>query len=94
MLINGIIWYKKVVEKLAWKHEVSTEEVEEVFAGQPRYEFVQQGRYEGENLYAACGQTNAGRYLSVFFIYKTTREALVVSAREMSIRERKRYAKK
>ena len=48
----------------------------------------------GENLYAALGQTDAGRYLIVFFVYKTTREALLISARDMSKKERRQYEKR
>jgi uncharacterized DUF497 family protein len=51
------------------------------------------GDVEGEDLYAAFGRTQVGRYLTVFFIYKTTREALVVSARDMTRKERKTYGK-
>jgi len=40
------------------------------------------------------GQTKAGRYLVVFFVYKKTREALVLSARDMDRKERKHYERK
>ena len=46
---------------------------------------------EGENLYTALGQTEDGRYLIVFFIHKATNEALVISAREMTKKERRSY---
>ena len=42
----------------------------------------------------ALGQTDAGRYLAVLFIYKKTKEALVLSARDMADKERKLYGKK
>lgn len=48
----------------------------------------------GEDLYAAVGRTDVGRPLIVFFIYKQTREALVVSAREPTRKEQRRYGKK
>jgi uncharacterized DUF497 family protein len=38
------------------------------------------------------GQTDAGRGLAVFFIYKSGGKALIISARDMSDRERKNYA--
>jgi uncharacterized protein len=44
--------------------------------------------------YVALGRTEAGRYLSVLFIYKLTREALILSARDMARKERKIYGKK
>lgn len=94
MKITGIIWLRTVVDKLQWKHHVTTDEVEEVFKQSPRYRFIEKGEVEGEDLYIALGRTEAGRYLIVHFIRKTTAEALVVSARDMTGRERKLYGKK
>jgi uncharacterized DUF497 family protein len=47
----------------------------------------------GENVYRALGQTDGGRYLAVFFIYKRDRKALPISARDMDGKERKGYGK-
>lgn len=94
MKIRGIIWLRNIVDKLAWKHNVKTEEVEGVFNRMPHYRFIENGDVEGENLYAALGRTEAGRYLIVFFIHKTTDEALIISARDMTRRERKIHARK
>jgi uncharacterized DUF497 family protein len=91
MKVTGIIWLRDVVDKLSWKHNVTTDEVEEIFSSSPRYRFIESGDVEGENLYAALGQTEAGRYLVVYFIHKKTGEALVISARDMTRRERKTY---
>ena len=44
---------------------------------------VQKGHVPGEDLYAACGQTNSGRYLIIFFIYKPSHKTLIISARDM-----------
>jgi len=52
------------------------------------------GPIAGEDLYYAYGRTDDGRNLLVVFIYKSNREALVISARDMDSKERKRYAKK
>jgi len=94
MKIDGVIWLRDIVDKLAWKHQVTTDEVEEVFSRQPRYRLIENGEVEGEDLYTALGQTEAGRYLTVYFIRKATNEALVISARDMTKAERKRYGKK
>ena len=95
MRIGGILWLEAIVDKLASKHHVTTEEVEEVLAGQPKFRFVEQGHRFGENVYAAFGRTRAGRRLLVFFVHKPrTREALILSAREPSVRERRFYEKK
>lgn len=93
MKITGIIWLRDVVDKLLRKHNVTTNEVEEVFGHAPHYRFIETGDVEGEDLYAALGQTEAGRYLIVYFLHKATGRALVISARDMTKKERKAYAK-
>jgi uncharacterized DUF497 family protein len=92
--IEGIVWLRDIVSKIAFKHHVETHEVEEVFHGKPEFRLVQRGRRTGENVYLALGQTDSGRYLSVLFIYKKTQEALILSARDMAQRERKYYGRK
>jgi uncharacterized DUF497 family protein len=94
MRIEGIIWLRDVVDKLALKHQVETYEVEQIFGNRPQFRFVEKGRRQGEDVYLALGQTEAGRYLAVLFIHKATREALVLSARDMAGKERKSYGKK
>jgi uncharacterized DUF497 family protein len=92
--ITGIIWLRNVINKLAQKHQVDQAEVEEVFRNRPRFQRVARGDVAGEDLYSAMGQTDTGRYLIVFFIYKRSREALVISARDMSSKERRHYGRK
>ena len=65
MRIESIIWLPNIVNKLDWKHNVATEEVEEIF-----------------------------HYLIIFFIYKPSHKALIISARDMDKKERRRYEKK
>jgi len=55
---------------------------------------IEKGKIKGEDLYVALGRTDAGRYLVVFFIMKTSKEALIVTARDMTEKERRRYEKK
>lgn len=94
MNIEGIIWLRTVIDKLAFKHHVESYEVEELFSGKPKFRFVGKGEREGENVYMALGQTEAGRYLTVLFIFKKTKEALILSARDMAEKERKMYGRK
>lgn len=94
MNIEGIIWLRTVVDKLAFKHHVETDEVEEIFTGKPKFRFIEKGEREGENVYMALGQTESGRYLTVLFIHKKTKEALILSARDMADKERKMYGRK
>lgn len=94
MKINKIVWLEPVVDKLASKHHVVPSEVEEVLKKSRHFFFVEEGDYQGEDVYVAMGQTRTGRYLAVFFIYKKNREALVLSARDMTHKEVRRYGKK
>jgi len=93
MKIVGFIWLEEIVEKLDAKHQVTTDETEQVFDNQPQVKRMNKGHFRGEDVYRAFGQTDAGRYLVVFFIYKTSREALILSARDMDDKERKSYAR-
>jgi len=94
MIIEGFVWLADVVDKLESKHAVAKTEVEDVFRDLPVFNRIERGDVKGEDLYRALGKTDSGRYLAVFFIYKTTREALVISARDMTKKERKQYAKR
>jgi len=89
--IEEIVWLEEIVEKLWRKHQVETQEVTEVLDGRPKIRFVEKGYRPGEDLYLALGRTEAGRYLSVFFVYKPDRRALVISARGMTPSERGHY---
>ena len=94
MEILGLIWLPEVVGKIETKHQVTVVEVEELFQGSPRVFFVEEGDYLGEDLYLALGRSAAGRYLMVVFLHKKTGEALVISARDMAAKERRRYEQK
>ena len=94
MYIDDFIWLSDIVEKLAVKHDVTPDEAEEVFFNRPRYRFVESGHRQGEDVYSASGSTDAGRYLIVFFIRKPGNVALILSARDMDDRERRRYEHK
>ena len=93
MRITGIIWLQKIIDKLAKKHHLTQDEVEEVFINNPQYRFVERGKIEGENVYAAYGRTDASRYVTVIFIRKFGNRALVISARDMTKQERRQYGK-
>ena len=92
--ITGYIWREDVVDKLAWKHRIWIEEVVQVFQNNSRVERLERGHRPGEDLYVALGQTDAGRYLAVFFIHKRDGRALINTARDMTRKERRRYGKK
>lgn len=94
MNIDGFIWLEDIVEKLWQKHHVGENEVEELFDNSPHFRFVENGHRDGENVYAALGQTSGGRYLIVFFVYKQNKHALIVSARDMTTSERRQYERR
>lgn len=91
MRINDFIWLPDVLDKIEAKHHVLQGEVEEVFFNKPRFRFVESGYRFGDDIYAALGQTDAGRYLIVFFIHKAGHVALIISARDMDRKERRCY---
>ena len=93
MKISRIIWLEDIVEKLLWKHDVEEDEIIEVLDNKPKFIRKETGYKEGEDVYAAFGKTNTGRLLSVFFVYTKDQRAIIVSARDMTINERKKYVR-
>ena len=94
MKIENFIWLRDIIDKLTFKHQVDTSEVEEVFDNRPKIRFVQKGDCKGEDVYIALGRSEAGRYLAIIFVHKKNNDALIVSARDMAKKERKQYERK
>jgi uncharacterized DUF497 family protein len=92
--IVDFIWLDEIVLKLERKHAVRPEEVVEVFDSEPLLQRMEKGERPGEDVYAAFGRSAAGRYLAVFFLYKKDHRALIVSARQMTQRERQKYERR
>ena len=65
-----------------------------MFENRPKFRFLEKGERAGEDVYVALGQSDAGRYLAVMFIYKRSKDALILSARTMARKERRLYGKK
>jgi hypothetical protein len=91
MYVADVIWLPAIIDKLALKHHVSPGEVEEILFDTPIFRKAQKGHVPGEDVYSAQGQCESGRYLIVFFIYKLSQEALILSARDMDDKERRHY---
>ena len=86
---------ESIEDKLASKHGVTVKEARQVLTNDPRIRFAEKGHEEGKDVYASFGQTLGGRYLAVFFIYEPeAARAVIISARDMSRKERKAYGKK
>jgi uncharacterized protein len=94
MRITHIIWLPEIEDKLARKHHLSVLEVEEALYSDPQIRFVEKGHREDEDLYAAYGRTEEGRYILVYFILKQTNEALIISARDMDRKEQRLYERR
>lgn len=94
MNISGIVWLDDIIDKLAQKHGVDADEVEELLSCAPRFRFVAKGNRPDEDVYMATGQTASGRYLIVLFIHKLNGDALILSARNMADWERRRHERK
>jgi len=88
------LWLDEFVDKIIRKHHVYPEEVEEIFSRNPLIRRLESGQVKGEDLFIAFGTTNSGRYLTVLFVRKKDKRALVISAREMTKAERKKYGKR
>ena len=82
------------MDKLSYKHGVETFEVEEALKQSLKFRFMEKGQRDGEDVYMALGQTDAGRYLVILFIHKPANLALVLSARNMTSEERRKYGRK
>jgi len=95
MQIDYIVCPEIIEKKLAKKHHVTLREARQALLNTPRIRFAEKGYTDNEDVYAAFGQTFGGRYLSVFFIFKPgDNTAIIISARDMSQKERKSYARK
>ena len=92
MRIKQVVWLRQFAEKVERKHHVSQDEVEQVFLNRPTFQFAELGDVPNEDLYRAIDQTDGGRYLIVFFVYKHGGRALVISARDATKGERRHYA--
>jgi len=92
--ITECLWLDQFVDKIIHKHNVYPEEVEEIFYRDPLIRKLEGGHVKGEDLFIAFERTNGGRYLSVLFVKKKDKRALVISARDMTKKERKRYGKR
>lgn len=87
---EGFEWDTGNAPKVWERHRVSPGEAEQVFFNLPLVA-VADARHSGtEPRFLALGQTDAGRRLLVVFTFRG-RLVRVISARDMSRRERKEY---
>lgn len=91
MWLKEIIWIEKFIAKIQKKHNVTVEEVEEALLSGALFCRARRGRVGGKDIYIAYGRTQAGRYLFIVLIYKSPMKGLIISARDMTIKERSYY---
>lgn len=87
---TGFEWDEDNARKNWLKHYVTPSECEQVFFNQPLATGADEKHSTGEKRYYALGQTDAGRLMFIVF---TVRNKLIrmISARDMSRKERKTY---
>lgn len=92
MEIQRVYISQSVAEKIARKHDVETTEVRDVFSNAYfRPKIYRSDRIPGA--YVAYGRTLEGRYLMVAF-FRYDKQARVITARDLTTTERKRYERK
>lgn len=87
---EGFEWDAGNAAKIWDRHGVAPGEVEHVFFNRPLVATVDLAHLSAEPRFLALGQTGAGRRLFVVFTFRR-RLIRVISARDMSRRERQEY---
>ena len=87
---EGFEWDAGNAPRIWERHEVAPGETEQVFFNRPLVAAVDLEHSDSEPRFLALGQTDAGRHLLVVFTFRR-RLIRVISARNMSRRERREY---
>ena len=92
-VVVGFQWDESNAHKSRDKHDVSSAESEQIFFNQPLL-LVEDVRHSSdESRFHAFGVTDAARRLHITFTLRVDGSLIrVISARDMSLRERKWYA--
>ncbi len=88
--ITGFDWDKGNARKSSEKHGVTQVETEQVFFNQPILVLEDTKHSQGEIRFNALGQTDENRLLHITFTLRATL-IRVISARDISQKERQRY---
>lgn len=88
----GFEWDEGNVEKNWDKHKVSTIECEQIFFNRPLLLYDDTKHSAKENRMYVLGKTDAGRLLFIAFTVRDKKLIRVISARNMSQKERIIYA--
>lgn len=88
---TGFQWDAGNAEKNWELHQVSRAEAEQIFFNRPIIVAADPKHSRDEPRFAALGQTNDGRRLTIVFTIRETTMIRVISARDQSREERKVY---
>ena len=65
-MIEDIIWLDSIVDKLAWKHNVMTSEVEDVLTSRCRIFKKEKGKVEGEHVQRSGANEARTLFVDIF----------------------------
>ncbi|MBI2918362.1 MAG: BrnT family toxin [Chloroflexi bacterium] len=94
-MFKRLLWKPDRVAHIA-RHSLTAEEVEEVVFDDPGRRVFRGPRSERDlnrYIYYVYGRTQAGRYLIVVLLDEGMGQALPVTARDMTSKERERYGR-
>jgi len=86
-------WDEGNKNKNWFKHKVLWKECEQIFFNEPLKTFIDVKYSKKENRFVGLGTADRGRMLFVIFTIRKNK-VRIISARDMSRRERKKYEKK
>ena len=88
----NFLWTDENIEHINTRHNVSSDEVEEVFYNKPLYQ-ISNSQPDTPKRYLAFGKTDAGRYLVIIFVRMKNGDVKPFSAREMNQNEKRTFKK-
>jgi len=94
MPYTEILVHPAVEEKIEVEHNVTVDEVWEVFYNNDDKAIFYKSPRKGEKRYLALGRTFAGRYLAVAFVKPEKNVVRIITARDMNQNERRQYNRK
>ena len=90
--LEGFDWNKGNIKKNWVKHKANTKETEEVFFNKPLFINFDQKHSKREKGFQVLGRTNKKRKLFISFTVRK-KKVRIISARDMSKKERRNYEK-
>ena len=90
--LEGFDWNRGNIKKNWAKHKVNAKEAEEVFFNKPLLISFDQKHSKKEKRFRILGKTNKKRKLFISFTLRN-KKIRIISARDMSKKERRKYEK-